>query len=48
MPESRIGWWPSRSFESGLRETVSWYVEHREWCEAVQAGRYNRERLGLA
>jgi dTDP-glucose 4,6-dehydratase len=43
-----LGWWPSRSFESGLRETVSWYVEHREWCDAVQAGRYNRERLGLA
>jgi len=27
---------------------VRWYLEHRDWCEAVQAGRYQRERLGLA
>jgi len=26
---------------------VRWYVEHREWCEQVQAGRYDRQRLGL-
>ena len=32
---------------TGLRETVGWYLEHRDWCEAVQAGRYDRERLGL-
>ena len=42
-----LGWSPSRSFEAGLRETVEWYVAHRGWCEGVQAGRYDRERLGL-
>ncbi len=42
-----LGWQPERSFEEGLRETVAWYVAHRDWCEAVQAGRYDRERLGL-
>jgi dTDP-glucose 4,6-dehydratase len=42
-----LGWRPARSFEDGLRETVRWYMEHRDWCEGVQAGRYNRERLGL-
>jgi dTDP-glucose 4,6-dehydratase len=26
--------------------TVRWYLEHREWCEAVQMGGYRRERLG--
>jgi dTDP-glucose 4,6-dehydratase len=31
----------------GLGATVRWYLEHRDWCEQVQAGRYNRERLGL-
>jgi hypothetical protein len=25
---------------------VAWYLAHREWCAAVQAGRYARERLG--
>jgi dTDP-glucose 4,6-dehydratase len=44
---SELGWAPSHSFESGLAATVSWYVRNREWCAAVQAGRYGRERLGL-
>jgi dTDP-glucose 4,6-dehydratase len=42
-----LGWAPRHSFESGLFETVRWYVEHRGWCEQILAGRYNRERLGL-
>jgi dTDP-glucose 4,6-dehydratase len=42
-----LGWAPQRDFESGLRDTVLWYLEHRDWCEAVQTGRYDRRRLGL-
>jgi dTDP-glucose 4,6-dehydratase len=42
-----LQWAPSHSFEHGLRDTVRWYVEHRDWCAAVQAGRYDRQRLGL-
>ena len=41
-----LGWAPRYTFEEGLKDTVRWYVEHREWCDAIQAG-YNRERLGL-
>jgi dTDP-glucose 4,6-dehydratase len=44
---SELGWRPTHDFESGVRATVEWYVQHREWCRAVQAGRYDRERLGL-
>ena len=28
--------------------TVRWYLGNRAWCQAVQAGKYRRERLGLA
>ena len=42
-----LGWAPRHDFDEGLRRTVSWYLEHRQWCETVQAGRYGRERLGL-
>ena len=42
-----LGWAPRHSFESGLRETVRWYLDHRGWCDEVQAGRYDRQRLGL-
>jgi dTDP-glucose 4,6-dehydratase len=42
-----LGWVPKHTFETGLRDTVQWYLEHRDWCEQVQAGRYDRQRLGL-
>jgi dTDP-glucose 4,6-dehydratase len=44
---SELGWKPRHALEEGLRQTVRWYLQHREWCEAVQRDRYGRERLGL-
>ncbi|HEX6902978.1 MAG TPA: dTDP-glucose 4,6-dehydratase [Thermoanaerobaculia bacterium] len=45
--QDELGWRPRHDFESGLRATVRWYLNNRAWCEAVQAGKYGRERLGL-
>jgi len=42
-----LGWAPRHPFEEGLEATARWYLDHRDWCDAVQAGRYDRERLGL-
>jgi dTDP-glucose 4,6-dehydratase len=42
-----LGWTPRHTFEDGLAATARWYVEHRDWCEQIQAGRYDRNRLGL-
>jgi dTDP-glucose 4,6-dehydratase len=42
-----LQWQARYDLDSGLRATVRWYVDHRDWCDRVQAGRYNRERLGL-
>ncbi len=42
-----LGWEPRHDFASGLQATVCWYLANRSWCEAVQAGTYGRERLGL-
>ena len=44
---AELGWVPDHDFEAGLRATVRWYLDHRDWCDDVQAGRYGRERLGL-
>jgi dTDP-glucose 4,6-dehydratase len=44
---AELGWRPQHDFESGLERTVRWYLDHAAWCEAVQSGRYQRERLGL-
>lgn len=46
--ENDLGWTPSESFESGLRKTAQWYLNHLDWCRDVTEGSYNRERLGLA
>jgi dTDP-glucose 4,6-dehydratase len=43
-----LGWKPGYDCASGMAQTVRWYVENRGWCEAVQKGRYSRERLGKA
>jgi dTDP-glucose 4,6-dehydratase len=43
---SELGWRAEHDFESGLRETVRWYLDHRHWCDAV-AAESQRRRLGL-
>jgi dTDP-glucose 4,6-dehydratase len=42
-----LGWEPRHDFTTGMRATVRWYLANRAWCAAVQAGNYERERLGL-
>ena len=35
-----LGWSPTVSFESGLRQTIEWYLAHPEWIEHVRSGAY--------
>ena len=42
-----LGWKPQETFESGIRKTVAWYIEHKnDWCAHVLSGEYKMERLG--
>lgn len=43
-----LGWRPRYTFESGLRQTVQWYLDNTNWWERVRTGTYRGERLGLA
>jgi dTDP-glucose 4,6-dehydratase len=38
--ERELGWRPAETFESGLRKTVRWYLDHADWVERVQTGAY--------
>ncbi|BAL97480.1 dTDP-glucose 4,6-dehydratase [Rubrivivax gelatinosus] len=38
--ERELGWRPAETFESGIRKTVAWYLEHAEWVARVQSGAY--------
>ena len=46
--QSELGWAPRHTFESGLRRTIQWYVDNRQWCDVVTKQSYQRERLGLS
>ena len=41
-----LGWAPARDFETGLAETVDWYIAHPEWWRPLQGRVYAGERLG--
>ena len=45
--ETELGWRAQESFDTGLRRTVRWYLDRRDWWEPLRA-RYSGERLGLA
>lgn len=44
--QKELGWVPVETFETGLQKTVQWYLDNQKWCQRVQDGSYQRERLG--
>ena len=38
--EHELGWKPTETFESGIRKTVEWYLNHSEWISNVTSGTY--------
>ena len=39
---SELGWKPLTDFGKGIKNTIEWYVEHREWWEPVISGEYQQ------
>lgn len=38
--ERELGWRPAETFETGIRKTVQWYLDHADWAARVQSGAY--------
>ncbi len=38
--ERELGWRPAETFDSGIRKTVQWYLDHPQWVAEVQSGAY--------
>ena len=38
--ERELGWKPAETFETGIRKTVRWYLDHADWVARVQSGAY--------
>ena len=45
--ESELGWRAQETFETGLRKTVTWYLENEDWWQPLRKSVYSGERLGL-
>ncbi|MFP4975302.1 dTDP-glucose 4,6-dehydratase [Paenibacillus sp. CN-4] len=48
-----LGWKPKHTFETGIKETIQWYLNNKEWWARIQSGEYQKyaqlqygERLG--
>lgn len=40
--ERELGWRPAETFESGIRKTIQWYLDHPAWVDNVQSGAYRQ------
>jgi dTDP-glucose 4,6-dehydratase len=38
--ERELGWRPAETFDTGIRKTVQWYLDHPDWVADVQNGSY--------
>jgi dTDP-glucose 4,6-dehydratase len=45
--ESDLGWRAEETFETGLRKTVAWYLDHESWWRTILDGGYQTKRIGL-
>ena len=37
---NELGWKPQETFETGIRKTLQWYLDHQDWVNHVQSGEY--------
>ncbi|QDV50564.1 dTDP-glucose 4,6-dehydratase [Gimesia fumaroli] len=38
--ESELGWKPETEFHAGLKATITWYQENRDWVNRIRSGKY--------
>ncbi len=43
-----LNWAPTETFESGLRKTIEWYLDHKSWWQDIRSNSYQGNRLGLS
>ena len=36
----QLGWKPVYTFETGIAQTIQWYLENKEWWEQIISGQY--------
>ena len=41
-----LGWIPNETFESGMKKTVLWYINNKDWWDRIISGSYSLGRIG--
>ena len=44
---SKLGWYPKESFESGLEKTIKWYIKNAVWWKPISKEKNIQKRLGV-
>lgn len=45
--KAELGWYPETDFETGIRLTIQWYLEHEEWMRHVTSGAYQQYYVAM-
>ena len=40
--ETELGWKPEYNFDTGMEQTIQWYLDNREWWEHIISGEYSK------
>ncbi|WMD19406.1 dTDP-glucose 4,6-dehydratase [Achromobacter seleniivolatilans] len=46
--QRELGWIPAETFDSGIRKTVRWYLDHPQWVARITSGAYRQPPAGCA
>jgi len=38
--KNKLGWQPKVNFEAGLKKTIDWYKENKDWWKRIKSGEY--------
>ncbi|WP_296809216.1 GDP-mannose 4,6-dehydratase, partial [uncultured Methanobrevibacter sp.] len=39
---NELGWEPKYTFETGIKETIQWYLDNQDWMDQVKSGEYQQ------
>lgn len=45
--QNELGWTPMETFETGLKKTIEWFLNNKQWWQSILDGTYQTQRLGL-
>ncbi|MNI96666.1 dTDP-glucose 4,6-dehydratase [compost metagenome] len=37
---NELGWYPETKFQDGIKKTIDWYLNNRNWWENILSGQY--------